>query len=56
MNNHLRYYHLGCGHRLQTNFPDFKCELRDRFYEMNKKIRLKLNEKTNRRSIADETE
>jgi len=44
MNHQLRHYHLGCGHRLQTNFSALKNELRVKFQEMNKKIFEKLNE------------
>jgi len=27
MNTHLRHYHLGCGHRLQTDYFLFKSEM-----------------------------
>ncbi len=45
MNNQLRHYHLGCGHRLQTDFSDLKSELKIKFQEMNRKIFEKMNEK-----------
>ena len=44
MDNQLRHYHLGCGHRLQTNFSDLRSELRDKFQIINKKLSSKLSE------------
>ncbi len=44
MNNQLRHYHLGCGHRLQTGFLDLKSELSVKFKQVNKKIIEHLNE------------
>lgn len=51
MDNQLRHYHLGCGHRLQTEFSELKSELRVKFQEMNIKILETLNEKDKSRSV-----
>jgi len=48
----LGHYHLGCGHRLQSDYSGYKNEVRNKFQEINKKISKKLNDKNNTGSIS----